>query len=92
MRLGPVCLILVMAFVASAAVAQDEFWLSRYDEANSGVSAESLKLPISLQWKHSTGDEEAIPVAMPAVGSKMIYAPERRGRRGQVALPHRRPG
>ncbi len=75
MRLGPVCLILVMAFVASAAVAQDEFWLSRYDEANSGVSADSLELPMSLQWKHSTGDEEAIPVAMPAVGSKMIYAP-----------------
>lgn len=75
MRLGPVCLILVMAFVASVAVAQDEFWLPRSDEANSGVSAESLKLPISLQWKHSTGDEEATPVAMPAVGSKMIYAP-----------------
>ncbi len=75
MRLGPVCLILVMAFVASVAVAQDEFWLPRYDETNSGVSAESFKLPISLQWKHSTGDEEATPVAMPAVGSKMIYAP-----------------
>ncbi len=75
MRLGPVCLILVMAFVASVAVAQDDFWLPRYDEDNSGVSSESLELPISLQWKHSTGDEEAIPVASPAVGSKMIFAP-----------------
>ncbi len=75
MRFGRVALILAAIVLVSFAVAQDEFWLPRYDEANTGVSGDSLKLPVSLQWKHSTGDEVAIPVAMPAVGSEMIYAP-----------------
>ncbi|MCD6362305.1 MAG: PQQ-binding-like beta-propeller repeat protein [Armatimonadetes bacterium] len=76
MRFGrSILTVAVLAAIALSAWGQSDFWLPRYDESNSGVSADSLKLPISLRWKYSTGDEEATVVATPAVGADMIYAP-----------------
>ncbi|HUS80207.1 MAG TPA: PQQ-binding-like beta-propeller repeat protein [Armatimonadota bacterium] len=75
MRLGRVCLILTVALIALAACAQDEAWLPRYDESNSGVSPGSVRLPVSLRWQHTIEDETSLPLATPAVGPDMIYAP-----------------
>lgn len=81
MRSGRVCLIVAVTTVASLcgppapAGAQDQLWLPRYDEGNSGVSAHTVRLPISLRWKHTTPDVEPIVVGMPAVGAEMVYAP-----------------
>lgn len=75
MRSGRICLIITVAVLASLACAQDQLWLPRYDEANTGVSANSVRLPVSLRWKHTTPDQEPIVVGMPAVGAEMVYAP-----------------
>ncbi len=68
-------IILLLVCTAGTVLAQDAVWLARYDENNTGVSDASLTLPLSLAWKHTTGDEEATPVATPAVGDDMVYAP-----------------
>ncbi|MGC9318411.1 MAG: PQQ-binding-like beta-propeller repeat protein [Armatimonadota bacterium] len=73
MRRGAVIVILML--LAASSWAQDATWLVRYDEQSTGVSPHSLDLPVSLAWKHTTGDEEATAVATPAVGPDMVYAP-----------------
>ena len=40
---------------------QDATWLPRYDAESSGVSTATLQLPVSLTWKHTTGDEKSTP-------------------------------
>ncbi|MGD9497992.1 MAG: hypothetical protein AB7Y46_16950, partial [Armatimonadota bacterium] len=73
MRATVVILLLVGA--SAAALAQDVTWLPRYDETNTGVADASLGLPVSLIWKHTTGEDQATPVATAAVGPDMVYAP-----------------
>lgn len=67
--------IIAFATLAGPALAQDQLWLPRYDEANSGVSAAPVRLPLSLRWKHTTPDPQPTVVAMPAVGPDLVYAP-----------------
>lgn len=74
MRVLPVVMLLC-AITLSVASAQDATWLPRYDASSSGVSTASLPLPVSLAWKYTTGDDTSTPVATPAVGPDMIYAP-----------------
>ncbi len=68
-------IILLLVCAAGAVLAQDATWLARYDEINSGVTDAGLELPVSLMWKHTTGDDEATAVATPAIGPDMVYAP-----------------
>jgi len=68
-------IILLLVCAAGAVLAQDATWLARYDEINSGVTDAGLELPVSLLWKHTTGDDEATVVATPAIGPDMVYAP-----------------
>ncbi len=68
-------IILLLACTAGAVLAQDATWLVRYDESSTGVSSASLEVPVSLIWKHTTGEEESSPVATAAVGDDMVYAP-----------------
>lgn len=67
--------VLLCALALPVAWAQDATWLPRYDAESSGVSPATLELPVSLAWKYTTGDDTSVPVATPAVGPDMIYAP-----------------
>lgn len=67
--------VLLCVIALPVAWPQDATWLPRYDAESSGVSTATLQLPVSLTWKYTTGDEKSTPVATPAVGPDMIYAP-----------------
>ncbi len=68
-------IILLLACTTGAVPAQDATWLVRYDESSTGVSGATLEMPVSLAWKHTTEDEDSSPVATPAVGDDLVFAP-----------------
>lgn len=75
MRTGRALLILLLLSVTGAALAQDGNWLPRYNVNSTGVSDASLQFPVSLAWKYTTENNDALPVATPAVGDRMVYVP-----------------
>ncbi|MGQ9733114.1 MAG: outer membrane protein assembly factor BamB family protein [Candidatus Zipacnadales bacterium] len=62
--------IVLLAMAQTSTLAMSSY---RYDSGNSGYAPESLSLPLTLLWKHSTELTEEPIIASPAVGDDAVY-------------------